>query len=112
RNTKLTQEEFINIAKQIHGDEYDYTETKYSSFKNKIKILCRKHGEFIQLAGNHIHRKSKCPKCALKKRGALKTKRVVTKKLNGLIQPECYKIIPLSFGKSCIVDNEDFDRLK
>ena len=51
---KLTTEEFIEKAKKIHGSKYDYSKTYYLGNKVKIKIICPKHGEFEQIAGNHI----------------------------------------------------------
>lgn len=43
---KLTQEEFIQKAKQIHGDKYDYSKVEYIKSSVKVKIVCPEHGEF------------------------------------------------------------------
>lgn len=51
---KKTNEEFILEAKQIHGDLYDYSKTIYISSFNKVKIICKIHGEFEQIARSHI----------------------------------------------------------
>lgn len=40
------------------------------------------------------------------------SKSVLDKKFKGLIQPEDYKLIPLTQGKFAKVDNEDFDKVK
>lgn len=66
---QLTTEEFIKRAKALHGDTYDYSETVYIDSKTKVKIKCKKHGIFEQMASNHIHSKIKagCPYCARKK---------------------------------------------
>ena len=37
---KLTQEEFINKAKSIHKDKFDYSLVKYINYKTKIVIKC------------------------------------------------------------------------
>jgi hypothetical protein len=63
-NTKLTNEEFILKAKLIHGDKYDYSRLNYTGIKNKIKIICQKHGEFEQTPDNHINAKQGCPNCS------------------------------------------------
>jgi len=63
---KLTNDEFIKKAKLVHGSEYDYSETEYTLTKNKVKIICSKHGEFFQCAGNHLIGRG-CPKCSLEK---------------------------------------------
>ena len=62
-NTKrLTKEEFIEKAKKIHGDEYDYSLVEYKNNNTKIKIICRKHGVFETLPYVHLSN-HKCPKC-------------------------------------------------
>lgn len=64
RNKKrLRKEEILNRFKNIHGDEYDYSKIKNLKTNLKIKIICKIHGEFHQLAGNHL-KGSKCPKCS------------------------------------------------
>lgn len=52
---KLTTEQFISKAKVVHGDKYDYSKTLYTSRQNKLIIICSEHGEFEQLAGNHLN---------------------------------------------------------
>ena len=63
---KLTTEEFIQKAREIHGDKYDYTKTKYINNSEKVCIICLKHGEFWQKANDHLSGKKGCPKCKLK----------------------------------------------
>jgi len=46
RNPKIDTAFFINKAKEIHKDRYDYTETKYINANTKVKIICDKHGIF------------------------------------------------------------------
>ena len=58
----LTTEEFIRRAKQIHGNKYDYTKTKYVNQKTKVCIICPKHGEFWQLPNGHLEGKG-CYEC-------------------------------------------------
>ncbi|BDH16414.1 MAG: hypothetical protein [Bacteriophage sp.] len=64
-NKKLTTEEFINKAKEIHGNKYDYSKANYKNSSTSITIICPEHGEFKQTAGNHIytHTKNGCPEC-------------------------------------------------
>lgn len=57
---------FIEKCKQVHGDKYDYSETNYTSNKNKIVVKCPLHGHFSQRAEKHLHAKTGCPKCANK----------------------------------------------
>lgn len=51
---KLTTEEFIEKAKLVHGDKYDYSLADYKSSITKVKIICKKHGIFEQVAKNHL----------------------------------------------------------
>ena len=39
---KLTQEEFIQKAKEVHRDSFDYSECKYASTAKKVTIKCCK----------------------------------------------------------------------
>lgn len=64
--TKLSNEEFIEKSSQKHNNKYNYSKTHFSGFHNKITIICPKHGEFIQIAGNHL-KGCDCPKCSLGK---------------------------------------------
>lgn len=43
---KKTTEEFIQEAKKIHGDTYDYSKVVYNKSTEKVCIICPKHGEF------------------------------------------------------------------
>ena len=55
-------EYFVNKAKEIHGDRYDYSESIYVNNKLKVIIKCKEHGEFLQSPDNHLRGKG-CPKC-------------------------------------------------
>lgn len=45
---KYTNEEFINKAKFIYGDKYDFDLVNYKGNKNKVKLICKNHGIFEQ----------------------------------------------------------------
>lgn len=40
--------------KKIHGELYNYELVNYTSNKNKVKIICKKHGIFEQTPNNHL----------------------------------------------------------
>ena len=63
-NLKLNTTIFIEKAKQIHGDKYDYTKVNYINSNTQIIIICKVHGEFSQIPDFHINRKCGCPKCS------------------------------------------------
>lgn len=43
---RLTQEEFLQRAKQIHKEDYSYENVIYSIGKERVNVTCRKHGSF------------------------------------------------------------------
>ena len=62
----FTLEEFINKAKVIHGDKYDYSKVIYLGKRSLVSLICPVHGEFQQLAGNHLQGRG-CRKCNFEK---------------------------------------------
>jgi len=64
---KLTTEQFIFKACQIHDNQYDYSQTKYIDAYEKIIIICSNHGKFKQSPHNHLSNKNGCPKCGSEK---------------------------------------------
>lgn len=60
---KLTTEEFIEKAKEVHRDKYDYSKVDYKNARSKIVIICEKHGEFLQTPRAHLNMSHGCPKC-------------------------------------------------
>jgi len=63
---KLTNDIFINRAKEKHGNKYNYSNVEYINGMNKVKIICSTHGIFEQLPQNHLNGQE-CPECACKK---------------------------------------------
>jgi len=61
----LTTQEFIEKARKVHGDRYDYSKVEYKSSHGKVEIGCSKHGSFWQSPANHAREyKTGCPGCA------------------------------------------------
>jgi len=60
---RLTHEEFINRAKKIHNNKYEYPQ-EYCSQNKKIEIICPTCGSFMQRPNDHLNGHG-CPKCAL-----------------------------------------------
>lgn len=63
KNT-LSTEEFIEKAQQIHANIYDYSKAEYKTAKIKLKIVCKKHGEFLQIPNDHLNGHG-CKYCGL-----------------------------------------------
>lgn len=64
---KKTTEQFINEAKSVHGDKYDYSKVNYKNNCSKIEIVCKTHGSFFQIPKDHLNG-SGCLICAGKQR--------------------------------------------
>ena len=54
---------FIEKAREIHGNKYDYSLVTHVKTREKSKIVCPEHGRFEQYAYAHL-RGQGCPKCA------------------------------------------------
>lgn len=61
-NYKLSNDDFIQKCKDIHGEKYEYDRVKYSKYKDYVEIKCPKHGYFNQLARVHLSGFG-CPIC-------------------------------------------------
>lgn len=59
---KNTTSKFIEKAKKVHGDKYDYSMVEYVNNKTKVRIICPIHDEFEQTPDDHLQGKG-CPKC-------------------------------------------------
>ena len=57
----MTLKDFITKAREIHGDNYDYSKVEYVDDKTKVCIIDPEYGEFLQTPANHL-KGSGCPK--------------------------------------------------
>ena len=71
RGKKLTINEFIERARKIHDDKYDYLNVNYINAHTKIEIVCPYHGKFFQVPRSHLEGIG-CPCCGIEKMGELK----------------------------------------
>lgn len=65
---RRTLEAFIELARQVHGPKYVYSEAIYVNSPTPLRIICPDHGEFMQSPSNHLAGKG-CRKCASKVAG-------------------------------------------
>lgn len=68
---KLNTQEFIERAKQKHGDYYDYSKVEYEKACIKVVIGCPYHGEWLQRPNDHLTGYG-CPTCKFEKLATLK----------------------------------------
>lgn len=59
---------FIALAKEVHGDRYDYSKTVFKKFSCKVVITCPEHGDFEKWPAAHIKQKNPCPTCYARSR--------------------------------------------
>ena len=78
---KLTTEDFIKKAREVHGDKYDYSKVEYVNATTPVVIICPKHGEFLQNPYNHTDGRG-CKKCATE---------VTAAKLRYWTEARCYE---------------------
>lgn len=63
---RLSTEEFIARAREVHGDKYDYSRADYVTSHGKVEIICPEHGSFWQSPATHtMGNKAGCPGCAV-----------------------------------------------
>ena len=72
---KLTTQEFIERARLVHGDKYDYSKANYKNAQENITIICPEHGEFTQKASHHLSGHG-CKKCSDHKNGRAKASKL------------------------------------
>lgn len=70
---KLNTEQFIEKARNVHGNKYDYFLSQYKGSHTKINITCPLHGSFCQSPTSHLSGNG-CPRCAEMKRATYKRK--------------------------------------
>lgn len=61
--TRETKEHFVEKAREVHDDLYDYSNFKYVNWHTPGYVTCRKHGDFLVTPCNHTTNRSGCPKC-------------------------------------------------
>ena len=64
KNRKPTINEFIEKAREIHNNEYDYSKINYINSRTKITVICKVHGGFRQTPHNHLKGHG-CPECGV-----------------------------------------------
>ena len=62
KNNTLSTEKFIERARKIHGDKYDYSKVNCNGWYTYVTIICPKHGEFTQRVEAHL-KGAGCQEC-------------------------------------------------
>lgn len=59
---RMSHTDFVQKSNEIHQHKYDYSDSKFTTTKNKVTIICPTHGSFTQNAGDHVRGKG-CKQC-------------------------------------------------
>lgn len=59
--------EFVEKARKVHGNLYDYSSVNYVNNHTKIKVVCDVHGPWYVIPNNHLSG-AICKSCAIEKR--------------------------------------------
>lgn len=74
RSLRSNTEEFVEKAREIHGDKYSYEKAVYVGCTKPLVIICPAHGEFLMSPHKHISGKQGCPECGKLVRAAKRNK--------------------------------------
>lgn len=66
KNQSSNTEDFINKARNVHGDIYDYSLVNYKNNHTQVEIICIEHGKFLQSPKDHLSGKG-CSSCGKEK---------------------------------------------
>ena len=75
---------FIEKARKIHGDKYDYSKVEYERSNQNVCIICPIHGEFWQTPNKHLGGEGckECGKISARKKHSLKKDDFVERAVN------------------------------
>lgn len=102
---RLSIEERISNARDLHGDKFDYSEWGVKTSKEVGKVTCTKHHISWNISyDNHVNQGKECPSCRYEKSslsknmGYIEAERIISTKFNHItIHEDSYK----SFTTSC-----------
>lgn len=66
---------FVEKARSVHGNVYNYDDVDYKNAITKVKIICSQHGAFLQTPNAHLNGHG-CPEC---KKQSIRTKNGISK---------------------------------
>jgi hypothetical protein len=62
----LSIDEFIEKAREVHGDKFEYTLVQFELMSDKIHVVCPKHGVFTPTVSDHLRNRHNCAKCGVR----------------------------------------------
>ena len=117
----MTTEEFIQKAKAVHGDKYNYSKVEYVNNRTKVVIICPEHGEFLQAPYRHL-RGYGCHNCGKEKQNGESRQRLtqneVIKRIASKLEGTPYELVlPFAYQTDrktrlklrCTIHNETWE---
>ncbi len=86
----FTTEDFIIKSNEIHNNKYDYSKTIYTGSLNKLTITCPHHGDFEQIAVDHMTKGYGCSHCGFISTAKNSYLNTVTTEFTTLYYIKCY----------------------
>lgn len=62
---RISNEDFVRRAIEVHGDKYGYDEADYKNMKTKVKIFCKECNDYFYQAPEHHLGGCSCPRCEM-----------------------------------------------
>lgn len=100
--SKISTQTFIEKARRVYGDTFDYSLVEYKGSKLKVIIKCKEHGEFLQTPSGHLCGYG-CKKCS-NLRKSLKTRYSLETFISKAHEVHNYKY---SYAKAYYVSSRD-----
>lgn len=89
--------------KAVHGDKFQYSESGYRGMSRLLTFNCKKHGEILMSAKEHVKSRHGCPRCAVNNKS-----KAEEAWLQQLAVPTLQYSVRLDSGKRLVTDG--FDR--
>lgn len=89
---KKRKEIFLNRAKKLFKNKYDYSKVVYKNAHTDIIIICSIHGEFSISPNRHVSAKRECLSCIKEKR-IKENKKGIIEKLKFIAKENGYEVI-------------------
>ncbi len=104
----FSQAEWVKKAREIHGNKYDYSKTKYTRSAGKVTIGCPHHGFFDQVANSHLQGMG-CFKCGAVDRAAQSRGRVHDREWTQNWMRSCFSYKDYEFPDGTVVKVQGYE---
>ncbi len=75
-NHRMTQADYLCRVDQVHGSTYNHSLIHYERMHDRIRVVCRIHGQFSPTAANYLAGRG-CPGCGASRAAAIRAPKLV-----------------------------------